>query len=88
MQKEIFFTPEEMQIIRVCLHNAPIPYDQGEGAKELKALQEKVGPPISREEEGEVLENVIWSSINEQCRIRSCLLDNTSTLSFNKIRSV
>ena len=55
MQKEIFFTPEEMQIIRVCLHNAPIPYDQGEGAQELKVLQETVGPPISREEEGEVL---------------------------------
>ena len=55
MQKEIFFTPEEMQIIRVCLHNAPIPYDQGDGAKELKSLQEKVGSPISREEEGEVL---------------------------------
>ena len=52
MQKEVFFTPEEMQIIRVCLHNAPIPYDQGEGAKELKKLQEKVGPPISREESG------------------------------------
>ena len=47
MQQEVFFTPEEMQIIRVCLHNAPIPYDQGEGAKALKALQEKVGPPIS-----------------------------------------
>ena len=46
MQKEIFFTSEEMQIIRVCLHNAPIPYDQGEGAKELKQLQEKVGKPI------------------------------------------
>ena len=55
MQKEGFFTAEEMQIIRVCLHNAPIPYDQGEGAKELKVLQEKVGPPISREEDGEVL---------------------------------
>ena len=55
MQKEIFFTPEEMQIIRVCLNNAPIPYDQGDGAKELKVLQEKVGPPISRKEEGEVL---------------------------------
>tara|TARA_B100002019_G_scaffold284169_1_gene291480 strand:+ start:103 stop:312 length:210 start_codon:yes stop_codon:yes gene_type:complete len=52
MQKEIFFTEEEMQIIRVCLHNAPIPYDQGEGAKKLKALQEKTGPPISREEPG------------------------------------
>ena len=46
MQQEIFFTAEEMQIIRVCLHNAPIPYDQGEGAKKLKQLQEKVGEPI------------------------------------------
>ena len=55
MQKEIFFTPEEMQIIRVWLHNAPIPYDQGEGAKELKALQEKVGPPKSKEGKGETL---------------------------------
>ena len=35
-----------MQIIRVCLHNAPIPYDHGEGAKKLKQLQEKVGEPI------------------------------------------
>jgi hypothetical protein len=55
MQKEVFFTPEEMQIIRVCLHNAPIPYDQGEGAKKLKVLQEKVGPPIERKVEGEIL---------------------------------
>ena len=46
MQKEVFFSAEEMQIIRVCLHNAPIPYDQGEGAKKLKELQEKVGEPI------------------------------------------
>ena len=55
MQKEIFFTPEEMQMIRVCLHNAPIPYDQGEGAKELKVLQEKVGPPKSKKGKGETL---------------------------------
>ena len=54
-QKEIFFTPEEMQMIRVCLHNAPIPYDQGKGAKELKVLQEKVGPPILRKGKGETL---------------------------------
>ena len=46
MLQEIFFTADEMQIIRVCLHNAPIPYDQGEGAKKLKELQEKVGEPI------------------------------------------
>ena len=52
MQQEGFFSAEEMQIIRDCLHNAPIPYDQGQGAKKLKALQEKVGPPISREQPG------------------------------------
>ena len=46
MQQEVFFTADEMQIIRVCLHNATIPYDQGEGAKKLKQLQEKVGEPI------------------------------------------
>ena len=55
MQKEVFFTPDEIQIIRGCLHNAPIPYDHGEGAKALKVLQEKVGPPIPRKGEGEVL---------------------------------
>jgi len=41
MQKEVFFTTEEMQIIRVCLRNAPCPYDVGKGAKALKILQEK-----------------------------------------------
>ena len=46
MQKEIFFTVEEMQIIRICLINAPCPYDVGKGAKALKILQEKVGEPI------------------------------------------
>ena len=46
MKKEIFFTPEEMQMIRVCLRNAPCPYDVGKGAKALKILQEKVGEPI------------------------------------------
>ena len=46
MQKEIFFTVEEMQIIRVCIANAPCPYDVGKGAKALKILQEKVGEPI------------------------------------------
>jgi len=42
-------------MIRVCLHNAPIPYDQGKGAKELKVLQEKVGPPKSKNGKGETL---------------------------------
>ena len=51
MQKEVFFTAEEMQIIRVCLHNAPIPYDHGEGAKKLKQLQATVGEPIRKKGE-------------------------------------
>ena len=51
MQKEIFFTVEEMQIIRICLRNAPCPYDVGKGAKALKILQEKVGEPIPLKEE-------------------------------------
>ena len=49
--KEVFFTPDEMQMIRVCLYNAPIPYDQGEGAKKIKVLQEKVGKPKTRKGE-------------------------------------
>ena len=40
-----------MQIIRVCLGNAPTPYDVGKGAKALKTLQEKVGKPIPRKGE-------------------------------------
>ncbi len=55
-----------MQIIRVCLHNAPIPYDQGEGAKQLKELQEKVGPPISRKGDGETLVKCDLSIYNER----------------------
>jgi len=46
MQKEIFFTAEEMQIIRVCVANAPCPYDVGDNAKAVKNLREKIGEPI------------------------------------------
>lgn len=52
MQKEIFFTEDEMQIIRVCLKNAPTPYDVGEGAKALKNLIEKTGEPKPIEGKG------------------------------------
>ena len=45
MKKEIFFTEEEMQIIRVCIKNAPCPYDVGDGAKAVKILIEKTGEP-------------------------------------------
>ena len=44
MQKEIFFTPEEMQIIRVCVNNAPIPYDISK-KKIPKSILEKIGEP-------------------------------------------
>ena len=45
MQKEIFFTDRRNANYSCLLeHNAPIPYDQGEGAKELKVLQEKSAP--------------------------------------------
>ena len=53
MQKEIFFTSEEMQIIRVCLHNAPIPYDITK--KKIPAvILEKIGQPTPLK--GEALE--------------------------------
>ena len=52
MQKEVFFTEDEMQIIRVCLRNAPTPYDVGEGAKALKKLIEKTGEPKFTKGEG------------------------------------
>ena len=51
MQQEIFFTADEMQIIRVCLHNAPIPYDIRK--KKIPAdILEKIGKPIEHREEG------------------------------------
>ena len=40
IHKEIFFTEKEMQIIRVCIKNAPCPYDVGDGAKAVKSLIE------------------------------------------------
>ena len=45
-----------MQIIRVCLNNAPCPYDVGEGAKAVKNLIEKAGEPEPLEGEPLVLQ--------------------------------
>mgnify|MGYP003110815889 CR=1 FL=1 len=56
VMKEIFFTEKEMQIIRVCLNNAPCPYDVGEGAKAVKNLIEKAGEPEPLEGEPLVLQ--------------------------------
>ena len=51
MQKEIFFTADEMQIIRVCLHNAPIPYDITK-KKIPVAVLDKIGQPTKVKHEG------------------------------------
>jgi len=46
MQTEVFFTQEEMQIIRVCITNAPCPYDVGDNAKAVKNLRENIVEPV------------------------------------------
>ena len=35
-----------MQINRVCITNAPCPYDVGDNAKAVKKLREKIGEPV------------------------------------------
>ena len=46
-----FFTEEELECLRVCISNAPIPYDIT--LKEIpKKILEKIGEPMSVKEEG------------------------------------
>tara|TARA_Y100001978_G_C23395263_1_gene291962 strand:+ start:385 stop:579 length:195 start_codon:yes stop_codon:yes gene_type:complete len=46
-----FFTEEELECLRVCISNAPIPYDIT--LKEIpKKILEKIGEPMSIKEEG------------------------------------
>ena len=46
-----FFTDEQWECIRVCVANAPIPYDITK--KKIPAdLLEKIGKPIEHREEG------------------------------------
>ena len=48
------FTDEEMECIRVCVANAPIPYDITK--KKIPAeILEKIGQPQRKEYEGETL---------------------------------
>ena len=45
------FTEEELECIKVCISNAPIPYDIT--LKEIpKKILEKIGEPMSIKEEG------------------------------------
>jgi len=45
------FTEEELECLRVCISNAPIPYDIT--LKEIpKKILEKIGEPMSVKEEG------------------------------------
>jgi len=46
-----FFTEEELECLRVCISNAPIPYDIT--LKEIpKKILQKIGEPRSVKEEG------------------------------------
>jgi len=49
-----FFTDEQWECIRVCVANAPIPYDITK--KKIPAsILEKIGQPIRKEYQGEIL---------------------------------
>tara|TARA_R100001015_G_C4597680_1_gene152777 strand:- start:353 stop:562 length:210 start_codon:yes stop_codon:yes gene_type:complete len=46
-----FFTEEQLECIRVCVSNAPIPYDISLKKIPVEIL-EKIGQPIRKREEG------------------------------------
>ena len=49
-----FFTDEQWECIRVCVENAPIPYDITK--KKIPAsILDKIGHPIKEKHEGETL---------------------------------
>ena len=49
-----FFTDEQWECIRVCVANAPIPYDISK--KKIPAeILAKIGQPKKKEHEGEIL---------------------------------
>ena len=49
-----FFTDEQWECIRVCVANAPIPYDITK--KKIPAsILEKIGQPTRKEHKGEIL---------------------------------
>ena len=48
MSHTFTFTDEELQCLRVCLQNAPCPYDIGK-KKLVSTLEDKIGKPIKQE---------------------------------------
>ena len=48
------FTDEEMECIRVCVANAPIPYDITK-KKVAQSILQKIGDPVKIDLEGETL---------------------------------
>ena len=49
-----FFTDEQWECIRVCVSNAPIPYDITEKKRPVSIL-DKIGHPKKVKHEGEIL---------------------------------
>lgn len=50
MNHTFTFNDEELQCLRVCLQNAPCPYDIGK-KKLVSNLEDKIGLPIKKEVE-------------------------------------
>ena len=49
-----FFTDEHWECIRVCVANAPIPYDITK-KKVAQSILQKIGDPVKIEKQGETL---------------------------------
>ena len=49
-----FFTDEQWECIRVCVANAPIPYDITK-KKVAQPILQKIGDPVKIEKQGETL---------------------------------
>ena len=86
-----FFTDEQWECIRVCVANAPIPYDITK--KKIPAdILAKIGQPKRIKQEGIPIvkyDLTPYGIFNDELhRIRSGILDSTSTLSFNKVGSI
>ena len=52
--RNVTFTPEELECVRLCVSNAPIPYDITKKKIPITIL-DKIGQPIKEEHQGETL---------------------------------
>ena len=58
-------TEEEWECVRVCVSNAPIPYDITQ--KKIPAsILKKIGEPVKKNQEGEILIQCDLSQYNER----------------------